>query len=75
MYYKLQENVCLRGWDRLPWAILIRPKNQVSFIRNEAEFQALELCNGKIDCDGALVLQRLRDIINAAKEQGLEGHH
>ncbi|MCD8348395.1 MAG: hypothetical protein LUD16_10730 [Lachnospiraceae bacterium] len=41
------------------------------FIRNKEEFQALELCNGKIDCDGALIPQKLREIIHTAKEEGL----
>ncbi len=71
MYYKLQKNVCLRGWDRLPWALLIRPENKVRFIRNEEEFQALKLCNGKIDCDGVLIPQKLREIIHTTKEEGL----
>ncbi len=71
MYYKLQENVCLRGWERLPWAILVRPENRVSFLRDETEFRAMELCNGRIDCDGALIPQKLRALIHIAEEKGI----
>ncbi len=70
MYYKLRENICLRGWDRLPWALLIRPENEVVFLKNEESLQALELCNGRIDCDGTLIPERLRKMIHTAEENG-----
>ncbi len=71
MYCKLKENLCLRGWDLLPWAVVKRPRNDVSFIRDKDEFAALELCNGLIDLDGALIPQKQKDIIKMALERGI----
>ncbi|MCD8338283.1 MAG: radical SAM protein [Lachnospiraceae bacterium] len=70
MYYKLRENICLRGWDRLPWALVIRPENRVHFLKDKDEFRALELCNGRINCDGVLVPPRVREFIRTNEEKG-----
>lgn len=71
MYYKLNENVCLRGWDMLPWALVIRPGNEIRFLKDKDEFSALKLCNGRVDCDWTFIPPKIREFIQTYREQGL----
>ncbi len=69
-YFRLCRGVALRGWEKLPWAIVRRPENKVRFIREE-EFRALELCNARIDCSLALIPERTRELIEELRERGV----
>lgn len=70
MYYKLKEKYCLRGWDKLPWALVERPRNRVIFLRDKNIFKALSLCNGQIDCDFTLIPEKIRQLVKTAVERG-----
>ncbi len=61
MYYKLNENFRLRGWQQLPFALLERPANQVHFL-SKAYFETLSLCNGYIDFDTFFATNAHREI-------------
>lgn len=67
-YYHLKEPYVLRGWDKLPWALVRRPQNTVLFLSRE-EFDALSICNGKCDCDLGIVPERTKDMIRKAVEK------
>ncbi|MBR3313468.1 MAG: hypothetical protein IKG18_04935 [Atopobiaceae bacterium] len=45
-YYKLKEGLRLRGWDRLPWAIVDTQSGRTHFLKSQREMDALRLCNG-----------------------------
>ena len=62
MFYKLHENLLLRGWQKLPYAIVEQGVVRPLFI-NAKEMQALQLCNGLIDVDLPLVSQETRDLL------------
>ena len=54
MFYKLKENYLLRGWEKLPYALVDKNKRNPLFL-NAKEMQALELCNGQIDLSLPLI--------------------
>ncbi len=63
-YYRLKDNHVLRGWDKLPYALIKRPNNDVGFL-NKASFDALSLCDGNYDLSLEIIPLEVR---NAAKE-------
>jgi len=69
MYYKIKNNFALRGWQKLPYAVCDMDKGSTMFI-NEAEFQALSLCNGQVPFDAFYVLPEFKEIIKKAEERG-----
>lgn len=69
-YYRLKESYVLRGWERLPWALIRRPQNDIEFLDREL-FEALQICNGKCDCDFCLVSDRTKQLISLAIEKGV----
>lgn len=44
----LREDLVLRGWEKLPYAVVERPHNGVTFV-DARTFEALSLCDGQID--------------------------
>lgn len=70
MNYKLKENLCLCGWDKLPFALLQRPENKLCFLQEE-EFRALRLCDGTTDCDLFLYPKRQRVLVKKLAEEGI----
>ena len=69
MYYKLNPEFQLRGWQKLPYA-LVRKGERVHFI-SPKEMQALQLCNGKIDTSLPLVPQELRELLAQIEKHGV----
>lgn len=70
MYCKLKENIALRGWQKLPWALCDMSRGGVAFL-GRTEFEALSLCDGKLPVDAAYVPAAFQEIIEKAKEKGL----
>ena len=54
MFYKLHEKLLLRGWQKLPNAVMEQGVGRPVFI-TAREMDALKLCNGMIDEDLPLV--------------------
>ena len=70
MYYKLKENLILRGWTKLPYAICNKINGQTFFL-TENEFQTVSLCNGQIDIDSFFILPIQKEIIKNLEKNGL----
>ena len=70
MYYKLKENFLLRGWEKLPYALVDKNKVSPAFITAK-EMQALEMCNGQIDLALPLIPQEIRDLIPQIEKNGI----
>lgn len=70
MYYKLHENIRLRGWQQLPFAAWERPLNRVHFL-NKAYFETLSLCNGHVDFDSVFATDENRSIARDLLEKGV----
>jgi radical SAM protein with 4Fe4S-binding SPASM domain len=69
MYYKLHENLGLRGWDGAPYAVRHFPSGETEFIA-ETLFRALSFCDGQFDCDSALLPPVYRQLIQLAVKNG-----
>ncbi len=69
-YYRIKDSFVLRGWEKLPWALVQRPHNRVSFLSKEA-FDALSLCNGRCDCSMKIIPQQIRSLIAQAQKEGV----
>ena len=70
MRYVLNSQFVLRGWKRLPWAVMHRPENSVRFL-DASTFRALELCDGAIDFDLPIITDRLREIVMELERWGV----
>lgn len=71
MYYKLKPQYYLRGWERLPYALVDRSrKNRVTFI-SRTEFDALNLCNGRIDCSLPMIQEEIRSLLPKMEKEGV----
>lgn len=70
MFYKLNENYLLRGWQKLPYALVDKRRRDPLFITAK-EMQALELCNGEIDLALPLIPKDIRDMIPIIEKNGI----
>ena len=73
MYYKLKPQYRLRGWEKLPYALVdTAQNNRVTFLR-KLEFDALSLCNGRIDCDLPMIPESTRQLLPRLEKNGVIG--
>ena len=70
MYYRLKEQYLLRGWEKLPYALIDRKRSRPLFI-NAQEMDALKLCNGRIDLDLPLIPEDIRKMIPEIEKNGV----
>lgn len=70
MYYKLHEKLLLRGWEKLPYAVVEKGARRPLFIK-PVEMQALQMCNGRIDLSLPLVPQEVKDLLPLLQERGI----
>lgn len=68
-FYRLIPDVQLRGWQKLPYALVNRGLGEVSFL-NETVFRYISLLNGLCDISLNLVPQKVRDIASEGVKQG-----
>jgi len=68
MYYKLDENLLLRGWQKLPYAIVNKRTGSTSFVNNEV-MSVLDIANGKINFDLAFISDEQRKIAEQLVEK------
>jgi len=69
MYYKLHENLGLRGWNGAPFAVHHFPSGETEFV-SETFFRSLCFCDGQFDCDSGLLLPAYRQLIRLAVNNG-----
>ena len=70
MYYKLKPQYLLRGWEKLPYALVDSKTAQTEFLA-APEMELLSLCNGKVDLSLPLVSQKIRDMIPRLENYGI----
>lgn len=70
MYYRLKQEFRLRGWEKLPYALINAQSGKPAFI-SEKEMNALMLCNGKIDCSLTLIPETYRELVRQFEQAGI----
>ena len=70
MFYKLNEQFLLRGWQKLPYAVVEKSTRNPLFIK-AIEMEALQLCNGEIDLSLPLIKQEIRDMLPTIEKNGI----
>lgn len=70
MFYKLHEKLLLRGWEKLPNALVEIGVSRPLFI-SQKEMEALKLCNGKINTSLPLIPQEIREQLIPLQERGI----
>ena len=69
LFYKISEDYVLRGWDRLPNAIVNQKTGEVTFLSKE-KMQVLLSCDGMHDFNSLLVPEAVRDAAREGTEKG-----
>lgn len=69
-FYLLKPEFRLRGYERLPYAITWPAKGRAQFVRKDV-FDAITLCNGKIDVTLPFVPEQARKIIEQLEKEGV----
>lgn len=69
-YYLLKPEFGLRGWQKLPYAIVKKGAVMPSFL-DEETFDVLSLCNGKCDFSMPLISDRQREIVKQLLNEGV----
>lgn len=70
MYCKLKPEFLLRGWEKLPYALVSRKSNMPLFISKD-EMDALKLCDGTVDLSLPLIPAKLREMIPQIIKNGV----
>lgn len=70
MYYRLKREFRLRGWEKLPWALVERPRNRVMFLSRK-EFKAISCCNGYMDTESVFVTPEQKEIMELMAQKGI----
>lgn len=70
MPYKLKENYLLRGWDKLPFALVDTRTGKASFMRANV-MQALMLCDGETDVTLPFFDEDVRALIPKLEHEGI----
>ena len=69
MYYKLREEIGLRGWEERPYNLRHFPSGETMEIGEEF-FQALSFCDGSFPVDSLLVPPSAKQMIDLAIKRG-----
>ena len=67
--YRLKRPWALRGWDKLPYALVDADAKRTLFV-SRPEFEALALCDGSVDTDWGFVAPATRDLVRKIAERG-----
>ncbi len=70
MYYRLKDNYLLRGWKKLPYAILDKKTRGAVFMTGE-QFAALQFCSGTMAEECALVFPQHKKMLEELLKEGV----
>ena len=70
MYYRLSYRYLLRGWKKLPYAVVDRATGNATFI-SAGEMSILNLCDGKMDFAYPIFDDKTRDIVREYCKMGV----
>ena len=70
MFYRLKEQFLLRGYERLPHALIDSRTGKAVFLR-EKEMNVLKLCDGTVDFDLPLIPDSWRELVQEVEKHGV----
>lgn len=70
MYYRLKDNFILRGYDKLPYALINLNNGYAEFLNSEA-MRAIDLCDGSVDLSLSFIPEHVRDFVADAERYGV----
>lgn len=70
MYYKLKDNFALRGWEKLPYALVNLDNGATEFLNQEA-MSSLELCDGSVDLSMPFIPRASKEFVRNLEENGV----
>lgn len=70
LYLRLKEQYELRGWEKLPYALVNRRALSPAFMKR-AEFDALRLCSGRVDLDMGIIPAQQRRLALRFEQLGI----
>ena len=68
-YYRLRKDMLIRGWDKLPFAVVDTSRGRAFFV-SKNRMRALDLCDGIHDFDSPLLDPALREELAACLDAG-----
>ena len=69
MYYRLKDKYLLRGWQKLPYAIVDSTTGEALFLM-PAQMEAIELCDGSFDVSASFIPDYLKHEISEMEKHG-----
>ena len=70
MFYRLKDKFILRGYDKLPYALINSQTGYADFLTPVA-MSALELCDGSVDLSLPIIPAHIRKIVSEAEKSGV----
>ena len=70
MHYKLKDNYALRGWEKLPYALVNLDNGAAEFLDRDA-MSALELCDGSVDLSMPFVPRTAKEFVHGLEKNGV----
>ena len=70
MFYRLNPEYVLRGWEEMSWVLVRRPDNDVRLLTREM-FQVLLLCDGETDLPGDLLDRNMCEELYRCEADGI----
>lgn len=70
MFYRLRNRFLLRGWNKLPFALVDSVTGETEFLTGQ-EMEALELCCGTINTDLPIIDEKVRGLLPRLEQRGI----
>ncbi|MBQ7592906.1 MAG: radical SAM protein [Synergistaceae bacterium] len=70
MHYRLKDEYILRGWEKLPYAVIDTRTGDAAFLTSQ-KMKAIELCDGNIDVSSPFIPDDLKELIAEAEKLGV----
>ena len=70
MYYRLKDNFILRGYEKLPYALINLDNGYAEFLNADA-MNAIQLCDGSVDLSMPFIPKSVREFIRTLEEHNV----
>lgn len=70
MFYRLNPNYALKGWQEMAWVLIHRPENNARLLTQDM-FQVLLLCDGETDLPGNILNDDMLKVLRQCETDGI----